>query len=239
MIDDVVAMQAMTPLWCSSIGTLWFPEKNWRVHFRHRGWGRQRYLPPRLRGDMATPTTIALDSSFNLLLISRILVDSDGNCQHHVIIWPRGDVNNTHLSMINPLSSWWRHQMESFPALLAIWAGNSPVSGDPTGFFKSLHNLFPDQVPAASGSHFNFKTVFPRYGIPMLNIRRSHDRLILDMGIPILVRRHLYIEMAPWFFKWVSVTWTEYKLLAEYPLWAPGKIPLDLLIHAKDTIFTM
>ena len=62
------------------------PGKHWRVHFRHRGWGRQRYLPPRLRGDMATPTTIALDSSFNLLLISRILVDSDGNCQHHVII---------------------------------------------------------------------------------------------------------------------------------------------------------
>ena len=62
------------------------PGKNWRVHFRHRGWGRQRYLPPRLRGDMATPTKIVLDSSFNLLLISRILVDSDGNCQRHVII---------------------------------------------------------------------------------------------------------------------------------------------------------
>ena len=122
MIDDVVAMQAMTSLWGSSIDTLWFPEKNWRVHFRHRGWGRQRYLPPRLRGDMATPTTIALDSSFNLLLISRILVDNDGNCQHHVIIGinrglsrrgaisRRGesthsgvDVNNTQLSMINPL----------------------------------------------------------------------------------------------------------------------------------------
>ena len=89
------------------------PGKNWRVHFRHRGWGRQRYLPPRLHGDMATPTTIALDSSFNLLLISIILVDSDGNCQHHVIIgiapsWsPHSgvDVNNTHLSMINPLNT--------------------------------------------------------------------------------------------------------------------------------------
>ena len=57
--------------------------KSWRVYFRHRGWGRQRYLPPRLRGDMAT-TTIVLDSSFNLLLISRILVDNNGNCRHHV-----------------------------------------------------------------------------------------------------------------------------------------------------------
>ena len=41
-------------------------------------------------------------------------------------------------------------------------------------------------------------TVFPGMGIPMLKIRRSRDRLIFNMGIPILVRRHLYIETAPW-----------------------------------------
>ena len=84
--DRRCCRQAMTPRWCSSIDTLCFPQKNWRVHFRHQGWGREWYLPPRLRGDMATPTTIALDSSFNLLLISRILVDRNGNCLHHVII---------------------------------------------------------------------------------------------------------------------------------------------------------
>ena len=32
----------------------------------------------------------------------------------------------------------------------------------------------------------------------MLKIRRSWDRLIFNMGMPILVRRHLYIETAPW-----------------------------------------
>ena len=52
--------QAMTPLWCSSINTLCFPA--------------------------IASTTIALDSSFNLLLISRILIDTNGNGQHHVII---------------------------------------------------------------------------------------------------------------------------------------------------------
>ena len=31
----------------------------------------------------------------------------------------------------------------------------------------------------------------------MLKIRRSQDRLIFNMGIPILVRQHLYIETAP------------------------------------------
>ena len=28
------------------------------------------------------------------------------------------------------ISSWWRHQMETFSALLAICAGNSPVPGE-------------------------------------------------------------------------------------------------------------
>ena len=42
--------QAMAPLWCSSSNTLCFPQKNWYVDFRDRGWGQQRYLPPRLRG---------------------------------------------------------------------------------------------------------------------------------------------------------------------------------------------
>ena len=32
----------------------------------------------------------------------------------------------------------------------------------------------------------------------MLKIRRLRDRLIFNKGIPILVRRHLYIETAPW-----------------------------------------
>ena len=31
---------------------------------------------------------------------------------------------------IQPISSWWRHQMETLSALLAICAGNSPVSGE-------------------------------------------------------------------------------------------------------------
>ena len=38
---------------------------------------------------------------------------------------------------------------------------------------------------------------FPGIGIPTLKIRRSRDRLIFNMGIPLLVRRHIHIEMAP------------------------------------------
>ena len=41
---------------------------------------------------------------------------------------------------------------------------------------------------------------FPGIGILMLKIRLSWDRLIFNMGIPILVRRHLYMETDPWSF---------------------------------------
>ena len=44
------------------------------------------------------------------------------------------------------------------------------------------------------GPCLNIKTIFPRYGVPMLKIRRLWDRLIFNMGISILVRLNLYIE---------------------------------------------
>ena len=73
-------------------------------------------------GDVATPSMVALDSSYNFPLISRILVDKDGNCQRSISPWGDHsgcalviarrsktthsgvDVNNTHLSMIKPLT---------------------------------------------------------------------------------------------------------------------------------------
>ena len=44
----------------------------------------------------------------------------------------------------------------------------------------------------------NIKQSFPGMGIPMSKTRQSRDCLILNMGIPISVRRHLYIQMGPW-----------------------------------------
>ena len=43
-----------------------------------------------------------------------------------------------------------------------------------------------------------YKDHLYRYWIIMLKIRRSWDRLIFNMGIPILVRQYLYIEMGLW-----------------------------------------
>ena len=49
-------------------------------------------------------------------------------------------------------------------------------------------------VTRKSGLWFNIKTRFPGIGIPIMKIRRSSDHLIFIMGIPKLVRSHLYIE---------------------------------------------
>ena len=53
----------------------------------------------------------------------------------------------------------------------------------------------------------NIKTVFPRYWIPMLKIRRLRDHLIFNTGIHILVGRHLYIETPQ--VSWTIVTRTD------------------------------
>ena len=37
-----------------------------------------------------------------------------------------------------------------------------------------------------------------RIGNPIVEIKRSYDRLISTMGFPIPIRRHLYIESGPW-----------------------------------------
>ena len=43
-------------------------------------------------------------------------------------------------------------------------------------------------------------------GNPIVEIRRSYDRLISTMGFPILVRWHLYIESGPWSLPLITVT---------------------------------
>ena len=42
----------------------------------------------------------------------------------------RSDDSSSWLTYLSVIGSWWRHQMETFSALLAICAGNSPVPGE-------------------------------------------------------------------------------------------------------------
>ena len=57
---------------------------------------------------------------------------------------------------------------------------------------RLCHDFFVAVVSPGTPSQYKY-----RYGIPVLKIRRSWDRLIFNMGIPILVRRYLYIESGP------------------------------------------
>ena len=50
------------------------------------------------------------------------------------------------------------------------------------------------------------------YGISMLKIRRSQDRLIFNMGIPILVKWYPYIEMTPGIWLTCSLNSTHCKM---------------------------
>ena len=45
------------------------------------------------------------------------------------------------------------------------------------------------------GPCFNIKNISPGIGIPIIKMRRSADHLIFVIGIPVLVRHHLYIEI--------------------------------------------
>ena len=62
----------------------------------------------------------------------------------------------------------------------------------------------------------------------MLKIRQSWDRLVFNMGIPILVRRHLYIETAP------RVNWQVCRNHGQVYHMIP-QIPVDLLPQKQST----
>ena len=70
--------------------------------------------------------------------------DKNALIRIHIILWPLGGLlywyHPCHcksckdwlpiLDRCNDFSTWWRHQLEIFSALLAICAGNSPVTGE-------------------------------------------------------------------------------------------------------------
>ena len=71
-------------------------------------------------------------------------------------------------------NSWWRHQMETFSALLALCAGNSPVTGE-----------FPSQRPMTR----NFDAFF--WSAPWMN-GWVNNREAGDL------RRHCYVRAVHW-----------------------------------------
>ena len=83
-------------------------------------------------------------------------------------------------------STWWRHQMETFSALLAICAGNSPVSGE-----------FPAQRPVAR----SFDVFFDLCPInDWVNNREAGDLRRSRAHYDVIV-------MHPWFHEYYCSSW--------------------------------
>ena len=68
-------------------------------------------------------------------------------CVRNPSITPKvpGDGTIEIVSGTDAISAWWRHQMETFSALLAFCAGNSPVTGE-----------FPSQRPVKRSFDVSF-----------------------------------------------------------------------------------
>ena len=84
---------------------------------------------------------------------------------------------------------------------------------------KNTHgtDLVPTEYSCLSSSLWIWRPSLPGMGIPMLKIRRSQDRLIFNMGMPIQIRQHLYIEKAPRrflfsFFHSIVACWIDWLL---------------------------
>ena len=71
-------------------------------------------------------------------------------------------------------STWWRHQMETFSALLDICAGNSPVAGEfpaqspVTRSFDSLFDLRLNKRLGKQSSNWWFETLYAHYDVTVM-----------------------------------------------------------------------
>ena len=95
------------------------------------------------------------------------------------------------------MTSWASHDALVMVVPMEQWAGQpfQDKSADLWVVMLSDHNeTYSDRMER---SYKAFAVTFElRFPFP-LKIRRSWDRIIFNMGIPILVRWHLYIETAP------------------------------------------
>ena len=75
-------------------------------------------------------------------------------------------------------------------------------------------------------------------GNPIVEMRRSYDRLISTMGFPILVRLHLYIESGPCFFVFRLLSFCTFLTENKGPVSMPNEA-LALcrqIIHRHETV---
>ena len=89
---------------------------------------------------------------------NRHVIDLDSSLTYHIYIWKSNRINwinNRGICLIwrhSNFNTWWRHQMETFSALLAFCARNSPVPGEfpaqrpVTRSFEVFFDLRPNKL---------------------------------------------------------------------------------------------
>ena len=105
------------------------------------------------------------------------------------------------------LSIWWRHQMETFSALLALCAGNSPVTGEfpaqrsATWSFDVFFELLLNKRPSKQSWGWWFET-------PSLSLwRHSNDVFDIDKLIKLPRPYTPHIMWRPVEYSWSQVKW--------------------------------
>ena len=93
------------------------------------------------------------------------------------------------------INSWWRHQMETFSALLALCAGNSPVTGDfpAQRAVTRKFDVFFDQRPNKRLSKQSWGWWFET--ISRSSWRQSYDILAYNIW-HIFIYIYMYMEIA-------------------------------------------
>ena len=109
-----------------------------------------------------------------------------------------------HQSSASLVFVWWPvNSPHKGPVMRKMFPFDDVIMNLMHSIWQQLHELTPIcliQPPPTAASwwrHFTTKTTFPDMDIPILKIRGSQDRLFYTIGIPWLVRRHLYIEAGP------------------------------------------
>ena len=74
-------------------------------------------------------------------------------------------------------------------------------------------------------------------GNPIVEVRRSYDRLISIMGFHILVRQHLYIEPGPWLVRGMVHVWTYMQWCICGPPFQISQFNMIWCVNVKEIYF--
>ena len=89
------------------------------------------------------------------------------NCHQTVVRYLMKACGNISKGCSSKWTSWWRHEMETFSALLALCVGNSPVTGEfpsqrpMTQSFDVVFDLHPNKSLSKQSRHRWFETPSP------------------------------------------------------------------------------